>query len=44
MPYRILVVDDEPDLEPLMLQRMRRQIRAGRYEFVFAGNGVIADL
>ena len=42
MPYRILVVDDEPDLEPLMLQRMRRQIRAGRYEFVFAGNGVEA--
>ena len=25
-----------------MLQRMRRQIRAGRYEFVFAGNGVEA--
>ena len=42
MPYKILVVDDEPDLEPLMLQRMRRQIRAGRYEFVFAGNGVEA--
>ena len=42
MTYKILVVDDEPDLEPLMLQRMRRQIRAGRYEFVFAGNGVEA--
>ena len=42
MPHKILVVDDEPDLEPLMLQRMRRQIRAGRYEFVFAGNGVEA--
>ena len=42
MAYRILVVDDEPALEPLMLQRMRRQIRAGRYEFVFAGNGVEA--
>ena len=41
-PYRILVVDDEPDLEPLMLQRMRRDIRAGRYEFVFARNGVEA--
>ena len=34
--YKILVVDDEPDLQPLMLQRMRRQIRAGRYTFVFA--------
>ena len=41
-PYKILVVDDEPDLEPLMLQRMRRNIRAGLYEFVFAHNGVEA--
>ena len=41
-PYKILVVDDEPDLEPLMLQRMRRNIRAGRYRFVFAQNGVEA--
>ena len=40
--YRILVVDDEPDLEPLMLQRMRRDIRSGRYKFVFAKNGVEA--
>ena len=42
LPYRILVVDDEPDLEPLMLQRMRSDIRVGRYEFVFARNGVEA--
>ncbi len=42
MTYKILVVDDEPDLEPLVLQRMRRQIRRGRYEFVFAHNGVEA--
>ena len=41
-PYRILVVDDEPDLEPLILQRMRRQIRSSEYEFVFAQNGVEA--
>lgn len=41
-PYKILVVDDEPDLEPLMLQRMRRHIRKGRYTFVFARNGVEA--
>ena len=40
--YKILVVDDEPDLEPLLLQRMRRPIRSGRYEFVFAGNGLEA--
>ena len=41
-PYKILVVDDEPDLEPLVLQRMRRAIRAGRYKFLFAQNGVEA--
>ena len=41
-PYKILVVDDEPDLEPLILQRMRREIRARHYEFVFAHNGVEA--
>ncbi len=41
-PYKILVVDDEPDLEPLMLQRMRRPIRSGKYEFIFAGDGLEA--
>ncbi len=41
-PYKILVVDDEPDLEPLVLQRMRRDIRSHRYEFVFAQDGVEA--
>ncbi len=41
-PCKILVVDDEPDLEPLMLQRMRRAIRSGRYTFVFARNGIEA--
>ena len=40
--YRILVVDDEPDLEPLVLQRMRRSIRSGQYQFVFAQNGLEA--
>ena len=42
MTHKILVVDDEPDLEPLVLQRMRRAIRQGLYEFVFARNGVEA--
>ena len=41
-PSKILVVDDEPDLQPLVLQRMRRGIRRGKYEFLFAGNGVEA--
>lgn len=40
--YKILVVDDEPDLEHLVRQRMRRDVRAGQYEFVFAYNGVEA--
>ena len=40
--YKILVVDDEPDVEPLIMQRMRRDIRARKYEFVFALNGVEA--
>ena len=39
---RILMVDDEPDLKPLILSRMRRDIRAGKYEFVFAEDGVEA--
>ena len=41
-PHKILVVDDEPDLEQLVLQRMRREIRRGRNAFVFARNGVEA--
>ena len=39
---KILVVDDEPDLEHLMRQRMRRDMRAGRFELQFAHNGVDA--
>jgi len=42
MPVTLLVVDDEPDLEVLVRQRFRRQIRSGEYEFVFAGNGIEA--
>lgn len=42
VPARILVVDDEADLEVLMRQRMRRSIRKGQFEFVFARNGVEA--
>ncbi|MYJ73928.1 MAG: response regulator, partial [Gammaproteobacteria bacterium] len=36
---KILVVDDEEDLELLMRQRFRRQVRRGEYEFYFAHNG-----
>jgi class 3 adenylate cyclase/FixJ family two-component response regulator len=36
---KILVVDDESDLEVLIKQKFRRQIREHQYEFVFALNG-----
>ncbi|HOY45445.1 MAG TPA: response regulator, partial [bacterium] len=42
MPAKILVVDDEPDLEQLILQKFRKQIREGAFTFKFAGNGVQA--
>jgi adenylate cyclase len=36
---KILVADDEADLEVLIKQKFRRQIREKQYEFVFAING-----
>ena len=39
MPDKILVVDDEPDMEALISQRYRKQIRDGSLQFVFAHNG-----
>ncbi|MBV9988332.1 MAG: response regulator [Chitinophagaceae bacterium] len=36
---KILVADDETDLESLIRQKFRRQIREEKYEFVFAING-----
>lgn len=36
---KILVADDEVDLELLIKQRFRRQIRENKYQFVFALNG-----
>ncbi|QHT69754.1 response regulator [Rhodocytophaga rosea] len=39
MAAKILVVDDEADLESLIKQKFRKQIRENLYEFVFAGNG-----
>jgi len=36
---KILVVDDESDLELLIKQKFRKKIRDGNYEFVFALNG-----
>ncbi len=39
---RILVVDDEADLEILVKQKFRQKIREQHYEFFFAENGVAA--
>src|ERR1700733_11568131 len=39
MACRILVVDDEPDVELLIKQRFRRKIRDGGFDFEFALNG-----
>ena len=36
---KILVVDDETDLEVLIKQKFRQKIREHEYEFVFAING-----
>jgi adenylate cyclase len=38
----ILVVDDEPDLEALILQKFRHQIQNGAVKFLFAREGVEA--
>ena len=42
MTATILVVDDEPDLEALVLQKFRRQIRDGSISFMFARDGIEA--
>ena len=39
MRTKILVVDDEADLELLIKQKFRRKIREQAYEFLFAANG-----
>jgi len=36
---KILVADDEVDLEMLIKQKFRKQIRENKYEFIFALNG-----
>jgi adenylate cyclase len=38
----VLLVDDEPDLEVLVSQKFRRQIRDGTISFVFARDGIEA--
>jgi sigma-B regulation protein RsbU (phosphoserine phosphatase) len=42
MPSRILVVDDEPDVETMVRQKFRRQIRDNELSFCFARDGQAA--
>ena len=42
MALKVLFVDDEPDLAPLIRQTFRRHVREGRYQPDFAGDGVEA--
>jgi class 3 adenylate cyclase len=42
MTATILFVDDEPDLEALVLQRFRKQIREGTVSLLFAHDGIEA--
>lgn len=42
MVAKILVVDDEPDLEILLRQKFRKKIRQNQLELFFASNGIEA--
>ena len=42
MTATILVIDDEPDLQALVIQKFRHQVRDGQLRFVFAQDGVEA--
>jgi CheY-like chemotaxis protein len=39
VPVRVLYLDDEADMELLLRQKFRRQLREGRYELYIARNG-----
>ena len=41
-PTKILVVDDEPDLELLISQKFRKKVRSNEFDFTFAHNGLEA--
>ena len=42
MTERILFVDDEPDMEELIRQRLRKHVREEKFLLEFAGNGRLA--
>ena len=42
MSVRVLVVDDEPDVEALFRQQFRREVRQGLYSLDFAPSAAVA--
>jgi PleD family two-component response regulator len=42
VPAKILVVDDEVELQRLIKQRFRKRIQANELQFIFASNGIEA--
>jgi len=46
MTVRVLVVDDEPDVEPLFRQQFRREVNQGLYllDFVLSGEAALDKL
>jgi len=42
MSFHILSVDDEMDMQDLLQQKFRRQLKEGTYIFYFAHNGIEA--
>lgn len=39
MTVKVLVVDDEPDVEPLFRQNLRREVKSGKIDLGFAFSG-----
>ena len=39
MRIRMMVIDDEPDVEAMIRQRLRRHMRSGEIEIIFASDG-----
>ena len=42
MRRKVLVVDDEADVEMMLVQRFQAEIQQGTYDFVFARDGLEA--
>lgn len=40
--FKVLIVDDEQDVEPLFVQKFRKELREGKLGFYFAFNGADA--